>query len=266
MNEPLKQSKKIRIQSLRRSPLREWLIVFGVFSCLIVAFLGWLMVEAVRTDTTGLSVVIFLVFCLAIAKNFFDVKYVNDQVRLADTQIGFLVETNDLAAFLRNSKRSLFKDHIHNLYEMSKRDTELSQDNLVTIIQSKVYSRIRLMENAASILVTAGLIGTIVGLIASVAGLDGVMSSIGKDQDQMLRGFRETISGMSTAFYTTLVGAALGGIGIRILTNVVESNAEFLVGHLAELAEVYIIPSLRASSKRNAKLRETEAIANAVNA
>ena len=92
------------------------------------------------------------------------------------------------------------------------------------------------------------------------------MSSIGKDQDQMLRGFRETISGMSTAFYTTLVGAALGGIGIRILTNVVESNAEFLVGHLAELTEVYIIPSLRASSKRAAKQRESEGFVHAVSA
>ena len=266
MQARLKQSKKIRLQSLRRSPLREWLVVFSVLSCLVLLFLGQLMIEAVRTDGTGLSIVIFLVFCLAVVKNFLDVKYVNDQVRLADSQIDFLVETNDLTAFLRTSNRSLFKDHIQNLYEMSKRDTELSQDNLVTIIQSKVYSKIRLMESAASILVTVGLIGTIVGLIASVAGLDNVMSAIGKDQDQMLRGFRETISGMSTAFYTTLVGAALGGIGIRILTNVVESNAEFLVGHLAELAEVYIIPSLRASSKRTAKQRETEAFANAVSA
>lgn len=266
MPEPVKQSKKVRIQSLRRAPLREWLVVFSVFTCVILLFLGRMMIEAVRTDSTGLSIVIFLVFCLAIIKNFLDVKYVNEQVKRADSQIDFLVDTNDLLAFLRTGERSLFKDHIQNLYEMSKRDTELSQDNLVTIIQSKVYSRIRLMESAASILVTAGLIGTIVGLIASVAGLDNVMSSIGKDQDQMLRGFRETISGMSTAFYTTLVGAALGGIGIRILTNVVESNAEFLVGHLAELTEVYIIPSLRASSKRAAKQRESEGFVHAVSA
>ena len=249
---------KVRIQSLSRSPLKEWLIVFAIFGGITLFFCGRLFVEAVRTDSTGLSLVICIVFLLTLVKNFFDAKYLNDQVRLADSQIESLVESNDLIALLRSGKRGLFKDHIHNLYEMGKRDTELSQDNLISIVQSKVFSRIRIMENAASILVTVGLIGTIVGLIASVAGLDGVMTSIGKDQNRMLLGFRETISGMSTAFYTTLVGAALGGVGVRILTNVVESHADFLVGHLAELSEVYIIPSLRANSKKLAKQRELE--------
>jgi biopolymer transport protein ExbB/TolQ len=255
---PSSKQPKVRIQSLSRSPILEWLVVFCIFATIATVFCGRLFVEAVRTDDTGLSIVICLVFFLALARNFMDIKYLNDQVRLADSQIDFLVETNDLLSFLRSGKRGLFKDHIHNLYEIGKRDTELSQDNLISIMQSKVYSRIRMMENAASILVTVGLIGTIVGLIASVSGLDGVMTSIGKDQSKMLLGFRETISGMSTAFYTTLVGAALGGVGVRILTNVVESNADFLVGHVAELSEVYIIPSLRANAKKVAKQRELE--------
>lgn len=258
MNGSTSKRTKVRLQSLSRSPLKEWLIVFSIFAGISGVFCGHLFVEAVRTDHTYLSLVICVVFGLALAKNFFDVKYLNDQMRQADSQIGFLVETNDLNSFLRSGERGLFKDHIQNLYEMGRRDTELSQDNLISIMQSKVYSRIRIMENAASILVTVGLIGTIVGLIASVSGLDGVMTSIGKDQNKMLLGFRETISGMSTAFYTTLVGAALGGVGIRLLTNVVESNADFLVGHVAELTEIYIIPSLRANSKKLAKQREFE--------
>jgi len=76
----------------------------------------------------------------------------------------------------------------------------------------------------------------------------------------IMQGVDAALGGMGVAFYTTLMGAILGGVCLRLLSNLVDSNTEHIVSHIAELTEIYILPILRRAGRINeehqVKLRE----------
>jgi hypothetical protein len=78
-------------------------------------------------------------------------------------------------------------------------------------------------------------------------------------------GMSHTVSGLATAVNTTLLGALLGGIALRVLSHVVDGHADYLVAHIAQLTETHVLPSLKEQArKRKAKAvraaRETSAV------
>jgi hypothetical protein len=101
------------------------------------------------------------------------------------------------------------------------------------------------VELFSSILITLGLLGTIVGLIMSVGGLSTVLASGSASSADVFEGMLRTVKGLETAFYTTLLGATFGGVMLRILTSVVDAAVLRYIAHLAELTEVNVLPPLR---------------------
>ena len=193
-------------------------------------------------------------------KNFLDIRFVHRQARLTDKQIDMLRQTNNIYIFLQNSEPSLFRDHIDNLHEIFRRDVNISQDNLVTLLQSRLLAKTRVVEFCSSILVTLGLVGTIIGLIQSAGGLTEVFQAMTGGDKSIMEGVESALGGMGVAFYTTLMGAILGGVCLRLLSNLVDANTEHTVSHIAELTEIYILPILRRAGRINEehqqKLRE----------
>jgi len=57
------------------------------------------------------------------------------------------------------------------------------------------------------------------------------------------------LGGLGVAFNTTLLGSILGGVILRVLTNVVNANITRYVAHIAELTEVYVLPYMRKQAK-----------------
>jgi hypothetical protein len=108
-----------------------------------------------------------------------------------------------------------------------------------------LIARNKVVELFSSILITLGLIGTIVGLIMSVGGLSQTLESSSSGSDDIFAGMLKTVKGLEAAFYTTLLGALSGGVILRILTNVVDSAILRYMAHLAELTEVNVLPPLR---------------------
>ena len=209
---------------------------------------------------TFISIIILAIFGFAVVKNFFDIRFIHRQSRLTDKQIDILRQTNNIYVFLQSSEPSLFRDHIDNLHEIFRRDCNISQDNLVTLLQSRLLAKTRLVEFCSSILVTLGLVGTIIGLIQSAGGLSEVFTAMTGDEGSFMQGVDAALGGMGIAFYTTLMGAILGGVCLRLLSNLVDANTEHIVSHIAELTEIYILPILRRAGRINeehqAKLRE----------
>lgn len=235
-----------------RQPVKQWLITAVIIIGVIAPLMGRIIYDAVMTDSTNLCKVIFGLFLVALFRNFSDIKFIGREVATAREQVQALIKGGSVRDFVRKAENSLLLEHVTNLYEISRRNDNVSQDNLIVLLQSRINSRIRLTDIAGGMLVTLGLIGTILGLIASFGGIDTVMGNLGGDKTKMLDGFTETLGGMGTAFYTTLMGSILGGIILRVLSSVVDTNADALVGQIAELSEVYILPTLRkAASRRN---------------
>lgn len=255
-------------RSKARRPMLEWCFYAVGLGALVAIVAGSFIVQAVENDLqqaenqrgTYVSIIILALFTFAVVKNFFDIKFINRQARLTDQQIDKLRESNNIYVFLQNSEPSLFRDHIDNLHEIFRRDCNISQDNLVTLLQSRLLAKTRVVEFCSSILVTLGLVGTIIGLIQSSDGLGDVIAAMTGKDVSLMDGVYASLSGMGVAFYTTLMGAVLGGVCLRLLSNLVDANTEHIVSHIAELTEIYILPILRRAGRINEehqqKLRE----------
>lgn len=246
----------------------EWCFYAVALGALVVIVAGTFIGQAIERDlnpaegtrSTYVSIIILALFGFAVVKNFLDIRFIHRESRLTDQQIAKLRESNNIYTFLQNSEPSLFRDHIDNLHEIFRRDCNISQDNLVTLLQARLLAKTRLVEFCSSILVTLGLVGTIIGLIQSAGGLSEVFTAISSQDDTIMQGVDKALGGMGVAFYTTLMGAILGGVCLRLLSNLVDSNTEHIVSQIAELTEIYILPILRRAGRINEehqqKLRE----------
>jgi flagellar motor component MotA len=164
-----------------------------------------------------------------------------------------LVELNDIEAFLRGSSRSVFRTHIESLFTIFREDHDIRQDALVELLHDRLLARNRLSELFSSILITLGLIGTIVGLIIMVGEMRKALQGFDPNGDVNIVGELMAeggaLAGLDTAFYTTLLGAVLGGVLLRVLTSVVESNITRYTAHIAELTEVNVLPAMRSTAR-----------------
>lgn len=232
-------------------PIVEWFIYLFCLAALFILIAGPLSVFALKSDPSRITLVISIIFIATLVKNFFDVRYIDRQIKIVNDQLSHLQEVKNIVSFLRSSQKSLLHDHINNLFKIFNRDILISQDNLISLLHTRLLSRTRLTDFCSKLLVTLGLIGTIIGLIASAGGLGTVVESVGAEENSpaLLIGMQKTINGMGTAFYTTLFGAILGGVGLRLLGNIVDGNVDFLVSRIAEVTEIYILPVLRSGAR-----------------
>lgn len=81
-----------------------------------------------------------------------------------------------------------------------------SRANLIAALRLKLANRIGVVRHIANSLVVLGLIGTVVGFIIALSGVDAEQAADVKAIAPMVS---TLIEGMSTALYTTLVGAVL---------------------------------------------------------
>lgn len=81
-----------------------------------------------------------------------------------------------------------------------------SRTILAGILRLKLSHRIGIVRNIANSLVILGLIGTVIGFIIALSGVDPASATDIKAVTPMVS---TLVAGMSTALYTTLVGAVL---------------------------------------------------------
>jgi MotA/TolQ/ExbB proton channel family len=238
----------------RRKPLRDWLLMSALCLTLACIVSGRRMIEAVWKDHTGVAPCIAAIFLITFIKSLIDVSYIDLEFKKTDEQIRLLWSTNNIKRFLDRASPSLFRHHVGNLVAIFKRDDQINQDNLIELIHARLKSRVRPLDIAANIMVSLGLVGTIVGLITSVGGLGTAMTHAGADQEGLLAGMNETLGGMGTAFAATLLGAIFGGVILRVIYTSVNSQAEHLVAHIAEITEVYLLPVLRDAARERRQM------------
>jgi hypothetical protein len=154
---------------------------------------------------------------------------------------------NDLSletAFGEDSD-SLLCSHMNKLegkHHLSNKST-IRQDTLIETMHVKLKRQDYVSPLASNLLITFGLVGTIVGLITTMTGLETAVGQF-SNSETFLEGVKSSLSGMGTAFYTTLVGAVLGGITLRVLHSYTDNKATMLVAEIAEVTDVRVLPLL----------------------
>lgn len=206
----------------------------------------------------GIYLILVVVGVGCIGKSYSDALFIDHETRLASEQVRILEEVDDLNTFFDRASVSVFRSHLENLYTISlthadinqdnqvEVHSDISQDNLIEIIHNRLLSRNQVVELFASILITIGLIGTIIGLIFMMNSLTREIAT--GESSALLQKLTQPggpLAGLGIAFYTTLIGAAFGGVVLRILTSVVDASITRYIAHLAELTEVHVLPFIR---------------------
>lgn len=135
---------------------------------------------------------------------------------------------------------------------------ELFIESLVEV-EFAVYRRTaHSLEVIGNLLITLGLVGTVVGLTLTLTGLTGSLEALGQDQELLMRGLRRAMSGMGTAFYTTLLGSILGGVLLRVYAHINENGIDSLENILTRICLVYCSADFKPSAERDASALTAE--------
>lgn len=129
--------------------------------------------------------------------------------------------------------RGLPPDIAHRLDRLKRldaRERPLEMD-MVRMEAANQIGAIRFLANA---LVFLGLIGTVIGFIIGLSGIDAAATS---DVDKIAPMITELINGMSVALYTTLLGAVLN-IWLNMNVRILSDGAVRLLRRLLDRAEV----------------------------
>jgi len=122
-----------------------------------------------------------------------------------------------------------------------------------------VYQRIsQSIEVIGNLLITLGLIGTVIGLTLTLTGLTSSLDALGHDQELLLLGLRKAMAGMGTAFYTTLLGAILGGVLLRVFAQITDHGVEGLFDRVMRICLVYCSADLQPSLERDMRFLNIE--------
>lgn len=227
-----------------------WLFCVGVmfFGCTVAYFQGWwAMIKAGDHSTISFwSLGMFLIGLAINGKNAF---WINHELKNV-TEFSHLYRKKNVSnqeiidTAWKNSDTSLSSAHILNLYKIAnkQKNGDVNQSGLVDIMVAEYELPEIWTRHIATVLACFGLLGTLVGFVMSMSGLDKMMSL---DKTMMISGLSTAIHGMTTAFYATIMGVVFGALFLELLHRLVTNATTKLVITLAKLGEVYIIPSLK---------------------
>ncbi|WP_198525137.1 MotA/TolQ/ExbB proton channel family protein [Kamptonema formosum] len=188
-------------------------------------------------DSTGVTSLIVVIFFLALFVNTLNTIKIYLQFKM----IGY--------------SKGLFEEHVANINLVAQNKLSIDQEFSLSLIENRLMRRESWVQLFANLLVTLGMIGTVLGLTVSMRGLSQAMESIKNSllADNLtspqitnsISGLGDALSGMSSAFVTTLAGAVLGGLFLKLLSHATTNLIEDLLDNIRYKAEVEVIPSLQ---------------------
>jgi len=190
--------------------------LFG-FGLLGAAYAHGMVAEALTADRTYLSLVIFLVFLAGLGLSAYKVWQTSHELNS-----------------VRDFESGADTPAARYLSPMVGSDAD-SRANLVGALRMKIAHRTAVVRHIANSLVLLGLIGTVVGFIIALGGVDPEHAS---DVRAIAPMVSTLIQGMSTALYTTLIGAVLN-VWLMANHQVLAGGTVNLITSLVELAEIH---------------------------
>ena len=171
--------------------------------------------KAIKADITNMVIVILTLFAVGFA--------------LAAYRTFWLSRELNYSFFKILPNHSLAKEFL----QSSKKLDASSRNNLAASLRIKLSSKINYIKFMANTLVILGLIGTVIGFIIALSGVDGSVSSNPEEVSKMVS---TLIQGMSVALYTTLVGS-ICSVWLTICYQIMSTGANNLLSKIIELGE-----------------------------
>jgi len=156
------------------------------------------------------------------------------------------------------SGNSVSKRFFRALQDTLNADGQPDADVLANIELASFQRHSHSIEVVGNLLITLGLIGTVMGLTLTLTGLTNSLEALGHDQQLLLAGLQKAMAGMGTAFYTTLLGAVLGGVLLRIFAQITEDGVGRLYDQLMRICLVYCSADYKPSLGREMRHLNSE--------
>lgn len=224
------------------------------------------VMEFVQHDQTRISWAILALFGVGVLTSFVLTVLLTFESIKVD-QLEHIAKDKGWMGIERFKKRLSIANFFDALHIILKNNGSFNIEALVQV-EFAIYQRTAHgLEVIGNLLITLGLVGTVVGLTLTLTGLTSSLEALGQDQEQMLRGLRTAMGGMGTAFYTTLLGSVLGGVLLRVFAHINENGVEVLENGLTRICLVYCAADLNPSSARDARVlnMEIEQLTNNIN-
>ena len=194
------------------------LMRFGLINIVAFALLGaaWaqgLVAKVINSDITNMVILITVVFIVGLILSGYRVWKVSKQLN---------------AAYDFDPKnRSRAGDFLNK----AKGKDAATRANLAQALRLKLFSRIIHIRYIASSLTILGLIGTVLGFIIALSGVDPDVASNPSAISPMVT---QLIEGMSVALYTTLVGSILS-VWLGLIYQMLATGTSNLVSKIIRL-------------------------------
>lgn len=195
--------------------LRFSLLNVLAFALLGVAYSQGYVHRVIQADQTYLSVVIFLVFLVGLVLCAQRIWQTNGEIDAINSPTGL---------------KSRGVKHL--VSEICNADAD-SRSNLSSSMRMRLAHRISVVRHLGNTLVLLGLIGTVLGFIIALSGVDPEKSS---DVNAIAPMVSTLIQGMSTALYTTLIGSILN-VWLMANYQLLAGGTVQLIGSLQEAVE-----------------------------
>ena len=208
--------------------------------------------EFVRNDSSRVTWVIINVFGLGVL-----VSFLHTLLLTRDWFFAFLMEGRlrsgglHAARLPRRRVSSASSRFFEALQHINESGGNVVLGELSTVEFASHIRASRFVGLLGSLLITVGLIGTVMGLTITLTGLNGALNNVGADTQTMLNSLSEALSGMGLAFYTTLLGAIMGGVLLRVFAYITDNSIEALQDLLVRSCMVYASAQLTPSVQRD---------------
>jgi hypothetical protein len=211
----------------------------------------------VQDDPTRITWAILGLFAVGIVSSFFLTVLITLETLSVDT-LEIIAKRSGWLGIDYSKKSLCVSKYFDSLKTVVDNNGVINVEALVEVEFSMYQRTAHALEVIGNLLITLGLVGTVVGLTLTLTGLTSSLEALGQDQEQLLRGLRGAMSGMGTAFYTTLLGSVLGGVLLRVFAQINQNGIESLENALTRICLVYCSADFKPSTERDVRSLNTE--------
>lgn len=212
------------------------------------------VIDFIQQDQTRITWIILGMFVLGVGISLIHaVKLTGEWFRAY--RIESMVRQKGLTQ-VGNQGNHLVDRFVESLRTIIERNGRLDLEVLIDVEFSVQHRTSQFVSLLGNLMITLGLIGTVLGMSITMNGLHGALGSLGLDQTLLVDGLRTAMNGMGVAFYTTLMGSVLGGILLRVFSWITENSVHGLQDLMLRTCLVYASGELEPSPARDMKALE----------
>ena len=235
---------------------------FSWASISIIIYLGLYLdtdiLEFLSNDKSKITWIITGMFLIGVLSSFLLAVKITSEFIEATNQNEIAREQGLMGLEKTNRKPKIINEFYNSLKIVAASNESPNIEALIEMEYANLSRRSHSTEVMGNLLITLGLIGTVTGLTLTLSGLTGSLDALGQDQDLLLAGLRKAMGGMGTAFYTTLLGAVLGGVLLRIFALITEYGMSSLHDYIAKTCMVFLCADFKPTVERDVRFLNVE--------